>query len=135
MSLPSAKTQGSLFDVSFLMSGLFDPKNRYRLFRELILPALQTAREQLALLYCDENGRPAIEPVVAAGVTVLQFMEKIPDWKVAEMVKFHLGWKYALDLEMGYEGFHPTSLVKFRNRLVQGDEARVAFDAVLWALR
>lgn len=135
MSLPSAKTQGSLFDVSFLMSGLFDPKNRYRLFREKILPALHEAREQLSALYCEDNGRPAIEPVVAAGVTLLQFMEKMPDRQAVDMVKFHLGWKYALDLEMGYEGFHPTSLVKFRNRLVEGDAPRVAFDALLGALR
>ena len=134
MSLPRAKTQGSLFDVSFLMTGLFDPKNRYRLFREKILPALWEAREQLCALYCEDNGRPAIEPVVAAGVTLLQFMEKMPDRQAAEMVKFHLGWKYALDLEMGYEGFHSTSLVKFRNRLLDGEAERVGFDALLSAL-
>ena len=134
MSLPRPKTQGSLFDVSFLMTGLFDPKNRYRLFRENILPALYEMREQLCELYCEDNGRPAIEPVVEAGVTLLQFMEKAPDRKAVENVKFHLGWKYALDLEMGYEGFHPTSLVKFRNRLVEGGAERVGFDALLSAL-
>ena len=134
MSLPRAKTQGSLFDVSFLTAGLFDPKNRYRLFREKILPALHEARETLCALYCEDNGRPAIEPVVAAGVTLLQFMEKMPDRQAVEMVKFHLGWKYALDLEMGYEGFHATSLVKFRNRLLDGEAERVGFDALLSAL-
>jgi len=134
MSVPRAKTQGSLFDVSFLMSELFDVKNPYRLFREKILPALWEARDELSALYCEDNGRPAIEPVVAAGVTLLQFMEKIPDRKAAEMVKFHLGWKYALDLEMCDKGFHPTSLVKFRNRLVEGDAGRVAFDALLSGL-
>jgi hypothetical protein len=96
---------------------------------------LAAARAALASLYCEENGRPAIEPVIAAGVTLLQFMEKIPDRQAVEMVRFHLGWKYALDLEMGYEGFHATSLVKFRNRLVEGEAARVAFDALLEALR
>ncbi len=96
MSLPQSKVQSSLFDVSFLMTGLFDPKNRYRLFREKILPALWDVREQLCALYCEDNGRPAIEPVVAAGVTLLQFMEKMPDRQAADMVKFHLGWKYAL---------------------------------------
>jgi len=124
-----------LFDVSFLMTGLFDRKNRYRLFREKILPALYEAREPLCALYCEDNGRPAIEPVVAAGVTLLQFMEKIPDRQAVEMLKLHLGWKYALDLEMGYEGFHSTSLVKFRNRLLEGEAERVGFDALLSALR
>jgi hypothetical protein len=135
MSLPTAKTQGSLFDVSFLMAGLFDPKSRYRLFREKILPALYEARESLCALYCEGNGRAAIEPVIPAGVTLLQFMEKVPDRQAAEMVKLHLGWKYALDLEVGYEGFHPTTLVKFRNRLVDGGAERVGFDALLAALR
>jgi len=134
MSLPQAKVQSSLFDVSFLMAGLFDPKDRHRLFREKILPALRDAREQLCALYCEGNGRPAIEPVVAAGVTLLQFMAKMPDRQAVEMVKFHLGWKYALDLEMGYEGFHATSLVKFRNRLLDGGAERVGFDALLSAL-
>jgi len=134
MSVPRARTQGSLFDVSFLMTGLFDEKDRYRLFREKILPALREAREQLCALYCENNGRPAIEPVVAVGVTLLQFMEKMPDRQAADMVKFHLGWKYALDLEMGYEGFHATSLVKFRNRLLEGKAQRVGFDALLSAL-
>ncbi len=135
MSLPRPKTQGSLFDVSFLMTGLFDPKNRYRLFRENILPALYEMREQLCELYCEDNGRPAIEPVVEAGVTLLQFMEKAPDRKAVENVKFHLGWKYALDLEMGYEGFHATSLVKFRSRLLEGGAERVGFDGLLEGLR
>ena len=134
MSLPQAKVQSSLFDVSFLMTGLFDPKDRHRLFREKILPALRDVREQLCALYCEDNGRPAIEPVVAAGVTLLQFMAKLPDRQAVDMVKFHLGWKYALDLEMGYEGFHATSLVKFRNRLLDGGAERVGFDALLSAL-
>ena len=132
--MPQAKVQSSLFDVSFLMTGLFDPKDRHRLFREKILPALRDVREQLCALYCEDNGRPAIEPVVAAGVTLLQFMAKMPDRQAVDMVKFHLGWKYALDLEMGYEGFHATSLVKFRNRLLDGGAERVGFDALLSAL-
>lgn len=135
MSLPAEKTQGSLFDVPFLMNGLFDKKDRYRLFREKILPVLYEARGKLAALYCEENGRPAIEPVVAAGVTLLQFMEKVPDRKAAEMVKLHLGWKYALDLEMNDAGFHHTALVRFRARLVEGGAERTVFDALLAALR
>lgn len=135
MSLPRAKSQGSLFDVPVLTAGLFDQKNRYRLFRERILPALHKVRGELCELYCEDNGRPGIEPVVLAGVTLLQFMEKAPDRQAADLVKLHLGWKYALDLEMGYKGFHPTSLVKFRNRLLEGEVERVVFDALLNGLR
>ena len=135
MSIPAAKAQGTFFDVSFLVNGLFTAKDHYGLFREKILPALHEVRESLCALYCEDNGRPAIEPVVAAGVTLLQFMEKVPDRKAAEMIRMHLGWKYALDLELDYKGFHPTSLVKFRNRLVAAEAQRVVFDALLEALR
>lgn len=32
-------------------------------------------------------------------------MESAPDRKVEENVQLHLGWKYALDVEIGYAGF------------------------------
>jgi transposase len=131
MSLPPKESQITAFDVPYLAEGLFKKTDRYRLFREKILPALRRAREKLALLYCAENGRPAIEPVIMAGVTLLQFMEKAPDRKAIENIRLHIGWKYALDLSWDYTGFHPTSLSEFRKRLVKHSAARVLFDAVL----
>jgi len=136
MSLPAENKQRSLFDVPVLAAELFqDATDRYRIFRESVLPALWDRRGQLAELYCEDNGRPAIEPVLALGVTLLQFMEKAPDARAADNISLHLGWKYALDVEIGYTGFHPTSLVKFRNRLVEGGAERVGFDALLDGLR
>ena len=69
MSMPKAKVQRTLFDVPVLVGGLFAATDRYRVFREKILPALVACREQLAGLYCADNGRPGIEPVLLAGVT------------------------------------------------------------------
>jgi len=46
-------------------------------------------------------------------------------------VVYHLGWKYALDLELPYEGFHPTVLVYFRDRLEENKAERVIFDGVV----
>jgi transposase len=135
MSLPPEDPQITAFDVSFLTEGLFTQTNRYRLFRERILPALRRARDTLTSLYCAENGRPAIEPVIMAGVTLLQFMEKVPDRKAVENVRMHIGWKYALDLTWDYAGFHPTSLGEFRKRLVSHAAVRLLFDAVLDELR
>jgi len=135
MSIEHGHLQGSLFGVVSLTGDLFDPLDRYRLFREKILPALYAMRNELCALYCESNGRPAIEPVIMAGVTLLQFMEKMPDARAAECARLHLGWKYALDLELGYEGFHPTSLVKFRGRLLDGGVERVGFDALLDGLQ
>jgi hypothetical protein len=44
-------------------------------------------------------------------------MEKVADRLAAEQVVYHLGWKYALDLELSEEGFHARVLVYFRDRL------------------
>lgn len=136
MSLPSQNRQGSLFDVPVLAGGLFaNPADRYRIFRHKVMPALWAKREALATLYCLDNGRPGLEPVLMTAVSLLQFMEKVPDRKAEECVRLHLGWKYALDLELGYEGFDHSSLGKFRDRLLDGDAARIGFDALLDGLR
>ncbi len=124
-------SQRSFYHTSFVCGELFGATDRYRLFREKILPRLLTLREQLEKLYCEQNGRPAIDPVLLCGVTLLQFMEKIADRKAAEQVVYHLGWKYALDLELPYEGFHPTVLVYFRDRLEENRAQRVVFDGVI----
>lgn len=135
MSLPRAKVQRSLFDASMLVGHLFPAGCRYRVFREKILPVLWGKRDELCALYCEDNGRPAIEPVIAMAVTLLQFMEKVPDRQAAENVRLHLGWKYALDLEIDDGGFHYSSLCNFRGRLVEGEAERIGFDAILDALR
>lgn len=123
--------QRSFYHSAHLCQDLLGPTHRYRLFREKILPKLETLRPQLESLYCEDNGRPGIDPVIMAGVTLLQYMEKAPDRVAAGHVVFHLGWKYALDLELTYRGFHPTVLVYFRDRLEENKAERVIFDCVL----
>jgi hypothetical protein len=93
MTLSLRDRQSSFFDVSFLASNLFDGKDPYSLFRQKVLPALEAQREQLGAMYCATNGRPAIDPVLVAGVTLLQFMEKAPDRQAIERLRLHLGWK------------------------------------------
>jgi Transposase domain (DUF772) len=53
-------------------------------------------------LFSVDNGRPAADPVLLGGVTLLQFMEKVADRGASEHVVYYLGWKYALDLELDY---------------------------------
>ena len=134
MSLPQPKVQMSLFDVSMLLDQLFREGNRYRIFNEQILPILWSMRDKLCGLYCEDNGRPAVEPVLVTAVTLLQFMEKLPDRQAAENVRLHLGWKYALGLEVDHGGFHYSSLCNFRSRLIESDAQRVVFDTILDAL-
>ncbi len=135
MSLPTPKTQRSLFDVPVLTGDLFGPDDRYRIFREKVMPQLWARRDELAELYCQDNGRPATEPVLLLAVTLLQFMEKAPDRKAAENVRLHLGWKYALELEIGDPGFDHSRLCRFRDRLLEGDCERIGFDALLQGVR
>jgi hypothetical protein len=79
MSLPEFCTQQSLFGRATRLSELFVPDNRFRLFAEKIYPLLVGARPQLAACYCADNGRSAVEPVLVLGVSLLQFLENVPD--------------------------------------------------------
>ena len=50
-----------------------------------------------------------------------------------EAVRFDLRWKVALGLPLDHEGFYPTSLVKFRARLLLHGKERVVFERSLHA--
>jgi len=141
MSLNPPASQRSFYHTDYLCGGLFGPANRFsqrlirlrrnRLFREKIWPKLLELAPKLETLYCAENGRPAIDPVLLCGVTLLQFMEKAADRSASEQVAYHMGWKYALDLELDYEGFHSTVLVYFRDRLEEKEAERLIFDGIV----
>ena len=135
MSLPQFDVQGSLFEsLGYIAAELFDEKDRYKLFATKVWPLLARYRGELAECYEPENGRPGIEPIVLLGVLIFQFLERVPDRQAAELVKYHLGWKLALNLKLGADGFHPTSLVHFRQRLLQAGKSDMALRAVLEAL-
>jgi len=52
------------------------------------------------------------------GVLILPFLERVPDRQAAELLKYHLGWKLALNLDLNFKGVHPTTLSVFRERLL-----------------
>ena len=131
MSVRPIDGQRSFYHTHYVAGNLFGPGNRYRLFREKIWPKLLELSPKLEALYSEENGRPAIDPVLLCGVTLLQFMEKVADRRASEQVVYHLGWKYALDLALDYDGFHATVLVYFRDRLEDNKAERMIFDGIL----
>jgi len=131
MSVRPIDGQRSFYHTDYLAGNLFGPDNRYRLFREKIWPKLLELGPKLDAFYCAENGRPPIDPVLLCGVTLLQFMEKVADRRASEQVVYHLGWKYALDLALDYDGFHATVLVYFRDRLEDNKAERMIFDSIL----
>ena len=117
MSLPQFDVQGSLFEsLGAIAPDLFKDNDKYRLFARKVWPVLARCRQELAECYQADNGRPGIEPVVLLGVLIFQFLERVPDRQAVELVKYHLGWKLALNLKLSEEGFHPTTLVYFRQR-------------------
>ena len=89
-------------------------KDEFTAVRCTVWPVLAQCREQLGECYQADNGRPGVEPVVLLGVLIFQFLERVPDRQAVELVKYHLGWKLALNLKLSEGGFHPTTLVYFR---------------------
>jgi len=131
MSLPSFSTQGSLFSLSSVSSSLFPQTDRYRLFATLVFPRIVAARVQVEAAYSKGSGRTAIEPVVLLGVCLLQYLEGVPDRQAIDMLRYHAGWNFALNRQLGDPLFHPTTLTRFRDRLEEHDLAAVGFKAIL----
>jgi transposase len=136
MSLPQFDVQGSLFEsLGAIAPDLFADNDKYKLFAKKVWPVLASCREQLLDCYDTENGRPGVEPVVLLGILIFQFLERVPDRQAMELVKYHLGWKLALNLKLSQGSFHPTTLVYFRQRLIENGKADIAMRAVLVALQ
>lgn len=134
MSLPSFTSQAALFSTAGLNTELFGPTDRYRLFAQKIYPLLVASRPELEALYCVDNGRSAVEPVLLAGVSLWQYLEGVPDRQAEELLRYHAGWNFALNRNVGDKGFHPTVLVYFRKRLIEADQSGLIFRQVLEGL-
>lgn len=84
--------------------------------------------DDLAAMYCLDNGRPSLPPSLMNGVLLLQFYDDVSDQEAVERTKYDLRWKVALNLTLDFPGFHPTSLTKYRNRLIENDQESYAFN-------
>ncbi len=91
--------------------------------------------EDLAELYCLDNGRPSLPPSLLSGVTLLQFYDNVSDEEAVERTRFDLRWKVALNLPLDFPGFDPSCLSYFRQRLVQHQKERYAFDRLITVAR
>lgn len=134
MSLPAFSTQAELFSTAGLSANLFAQSDRYRLFAKMVYPHLVAARATLEKCYCQENGRVAIEPVVLLGISILQDVDGVPDRQAIEMLRYHAGWNFALNRQLGDRVFHPTTLVNFRSRLEEHEQSALGFTTILQAL-
>jgi hypothetical protein len=91
MSVKKLSGQKSLFETGLYLGDLVSREKgaeRFAFFREKVWPYLARLEPKLSAMYCEGNGRPAANPVRLLGVSILQFMEKMPNRQAAEAVVF-----------------------------------------------
>lgn len=81
-------------------------------------------------LFPSRRGRPSVPGDVVATVMVLQSLEGLSDRDAVDSFRTDLKWKVACGVSLTDEGFHPTVLTLWRNRLRVSDSPERIFDAV-----
>ncbi len=117
-----------LLDAAALVGHLVSPgtvhaflaEHRHRVFPD----------ELFADLFPSGRGRPSVPADVIATVMVLQSLEGLSDREATQALRTDLRWKVAAGLTLDDEGFHPTVLTLWRNKLRQSDRPQRIFDAV-----
>jgi transposase len=84
--------------------------------------------DDLAEMYCLDNGRPSLPPSLMCGALLLQFYDDVSDREAVERMVYDIRWKVALNLPLDFAGIDPSSLVVFRGRLLKHGKERYAFD-------
>src|SRR5690349_9816695 len=131
MSLPDFSTQSTIFSTAALSCNIFARTDRYRLFDQENYTKWVAVRRELAACYCTDNVRAAIEPVLMLGTSLLQYIDGVTDRGAVEMLRYHAGWNFALNRQLGDEVFHPSSLANYRQRLNEHDLSALGFEAIL----
>jgi IS5 family transposase len=76
------------------------------------------------------GGHPSVPAEVIATVMVLQALEGLSDREAVSALRRDIAWKVACGLRLDDEGFHPTVLVYWRNRIRASPRPRRIFEAV-----
>ena len=84
--------------------------------------------DDLKGMYDPANGRPSLPPSLLSGVLLLQFHDDVSDDEAVQRLQFDLRWQVALGLPTDFAGFDPSSLTYFRQRLIEHQQERYAFD-------
>ena len=87
--------------------------------------------EDFAECYSLRMGRPSIPPSLLAKVLLLQHRTGVSDEQAMECVAWDLRWKVALGLPVDHQGWHPTSLTKYRARLLLHKKEGLALENTL----
>jgi len=81
-------------------------------------------------LFPSGRGRPSVPGEVIASVLVLQTLQDYSDAEAMDALRCDLRWKVACGLPIDHEGFHPTTLTVWRNRLRGSDRPERIFEVV-----
>lgn len=81
-------------------------------------------------LFPSGRGRPSVPADVIATVMVLQALEGLSDRDAVAELRTNIAWKVAAGLSLLDEGFHPTVLTLWRNKLRVSERPERIFDAV-----
>jgi IS5 family transposase len=117
-----------LLDAGVLVGHLVDDGSVYGFLaehRRRLFPD-----DMFADLFASSRGRPSVPADVIATVMVLQSLEGLSDRDAVVALRTDLRWKVACGVSLTDEGFHPTVLTLWRNRLRTSDAPERIFDAV-----
>jgi Transposase DDE domain/Transposase domain (DUF772) len=123
-----AGKQRDLFDVSVVAGQLLPEGSVFALLaehRSRLFPD-----ELFADMFPSGRGRPSIPGEVVASVIVLQALHGLTDREAVEAVTFDLRWKAACGYPIDAAGFHPTTLVYWRQRLADSERPQRIFEVV-----
>ena len=87
--------------------------------------------DDLKDMYDPGNGRPSLPPSLMSGVLLLQFHDDVSDEEAVQRLMFDLRWQVALNLPTDFAGFDPSSLTYIRQRLIEHQKERYAFDRLV----
>jgi IS5 family transposase len=86
--------------------------------------------DMFADLFASGRGRPSVPADVIATVMVLQALEGVWDRDAIAQLRMNIAWKVAAGRPLHDEGFHPTVLTLWRNKLRVSERPQRIFDAV-----
>jgi Transposase DDE domain/Transposase domain (DUF772) len=126
--LATRSAQVGMFDAAVVMGPL--PKGSF--YALLAEHGDRIVRDSdFAECYSSGMGRPSIPPSLLAKVLLLQHRTGVSDEQAMESVAWDLRWKVALDLPVDHHGWHPTTLTKFRARLLLHEKEGLALENAL----
>src|SRR5215469_5087426 len=130
MSLDPSPIEPVPEETARVARAIFPKGNRYVLLRDTLGTLFTDA------LFVDlfpSRGQPALAPWRLALVTIIQYIEGLPDRQAAEAVRTRIDLKYVLGLSLTDSGFDFSVLSEFRARLVEHSAAERLLDVLLEA--